>query len=85
MVYYYFLIFLGIWILGFLLFAMNAVILDNLFNEDPYYFFPSHIYERTTLNKFGVALDSLFLFITNFGYCTIMIINWLCHLGREGD
>lgn len=80
-----YLIFLMFFILGFLLLAMNIGVLEDLLNEDPYYFFPTHIYKRTKLNKFGVALDSLFLFIINFGYCTIMIINWLCHVGREGD
>lgn len=80
------LIFLAVFlILGIVLAVANLILLEDLLIEDPNYFFPTHIYERTTLNKFGVALDSLFLFIINFGYCTIMIINWLCHVGREGD
>ena len=78
-----FLIFLGIFIIAFVLLIANVIILDGLMEEDPYYFFPSHIYKRTTLNKFGVALDSLFLFIINFGYCIVAMVNWLCHIGRK--
>jgi len=78
-----FLILWGIFLIAFGLLAVNAGILGDLMNEDPYYFFPSHVYERTTLNKFGVVFDSLFLFIINFGYCIVAMVNWLCHIGRK--
>lgn len=78
-----FLIVWGIFVIAFFLFIANVIALEDTINEDPYYFFPFHIYKRTTLNKFGTILASLFLFIINFGYCIIAMVNWLCHVGRK--
>lgn len=74
--------FFGISIIAFIL---NMIFLDDIISEDHYYFFPSHVYKRTKLNVFGVVFYSLFLFTINFGYCTIMLVNWLCHVGRKNS
>lgn len=78
-----FLIVCGIFVIAFFLFIANVIALEDTINKDPYYFFHSHIYKRTALNKFGTILASLFLFIINFGYCIIAMVNWLCHVGRK--
>ena len=70
-------------IIASILFLLNTEALDDIICEDHYYFFPSHVYKRTRLNVFGVVFYSLFLFVINFGYCIIMLVNWLCHVGRK--
>lgn len=65
----------GVLAIGVILMAINA--LFEVYDYEVNYFFPTTLYKNTNMNKVGCVICSILLFISNYLFCSVILIVYI--------
>ena len=68
-------IILSILAIGFVLMFINAMF--EVYDYEAEYFFPTTLYKNTSMNKAGCVVCSILLFISNYLFCSVILIVYI--------